>query len=80
MGSGEAAGDDELPIERFKAAGEGCVECPRYILNNAQKEESVSHDCHEAIVCPIYKKGSKTIVDITEVYPFYRILGNFMRE
>ena len=60
MRSGKAPGDDELPIELFKAAGEGCVEWLRNILNNVWKEERVPHDWHKAIVCPIYKKGSKS--------------------
>ncbi len=60
MRSGKAPGDDELPIELFKAAGEECVEWMRYIFSNAWKEEKVPHDWHKAIVCPIYKKGSKT--------------------
>lgn len=49
MKNGNApTGDDELPIELFKAAGTKCTNCLKNTVSNAWRQETVPNDWQES--------------------------------
>jgi hypothetical protein len=66
--NGKASGQDELPAEIFKAAGNVGVSLLKTVINSAFREETIPSDWEKALICPIYKKkGSKQTVITTAV-------------
>ena len=63
MRNGKAPGDDGLPIEILRAGGESVMEQLIKIYNTAYRRELIPADWQRGLICPIFKKGDKTICD-----------------
>ena len=59
MKNGKAPGDDELPVEIFKALGNDGIAWLKRVFNAAWNQSKTPSDWGKAIVCPIHKKGEK---------------------
>ena len=63
MKKGKAAGEDGIPVELIQAAGCVAVEWLLEIFNEAYKTERIPREWQEGLVCPIFKKGDKTVCE-----------------
>ena len=63
MKNGKSAGEDGIPAEILKAAGECGVRQLRKILNLAYKTETVPSEWQKRIIRPLFKKGEKAVCD-----------------
>ena len=63
MKNGKAPGCDEIPSEIIKAGGEVILAPLLVLLREAYSAEQIPSDWQKGIICPIYKKGDKTLCD-----------------
>ena len=61
MSTGKAAGEDGLPMELIKAAGRTATQALVKLFNSAFTSETIPDDWGRGVICPIFKKGDKTV-------------------
>ena len=61
MKRGKATGDDHLPVEIVKEAGEEALRLLLDIMQESYRNESVPQDWQLAVINPIFKKGDKAL-------------------
>ncbi|XP_073814500.1 uncharacterized protein [Musca autumnalis] len=57
----KAAGADGLPAELFKTGGDTLIRCMHQLVSTIWQEERVPDDWNVSILCPVHKKGDKTV-------------------
>ena len=57
----KAAGADGLQAELFKTGGQMLVRSMHQLISTTWVEECMSNDWNLSILCPVHKKGNKTI-------------------
>ena len=63
MKRGKASGDDDLPVEIVKEAGEDAQKLLLTIMQNAYRQETVPAEWQKGIISPIFKKGDKALCE-----------------
>ena len=63
MKNGKAPGEDEIPVEIYKALGDMGIEWLTRVFNAAWNQGITPIDWGKAIVCPIHKKGEKCMCE-----------------
>ena len=61
MKRGRATGDDELPVEIVKEAGDEAQKLLLNIMQDAYRHETVPPDWQRGVINPIFKKGDKAL-------------------
>ena len=61
MKKSKATGDDDLPVELLKEAGEEAQKLLLAIMQDAYSQETVPPEWHRGVINPIFKKGDKAV-------------------
>ncbi|XP_073848775.1 uncharacterized protein [Musca autumnalis] len=57
----KAAGADGLPAELFKTGGDALIRCMHQLVSTIWQEERIPDDWNLSILCPVHKRGDKTV-------------------
>ena len=63
MKRGKATGDDGLPVEIVKEAGEDAQKLLLEIMNDAYRREILPSEWQRGVINPIFKKGDKSLCE-----------------
>ena len=63
MKRGKATGDDDLPVEIVKEAGEEAHKLLLSIMRHAYRQEAVPPEWQRGVINPIFKKGDKALCE-----------------
>lgn len=80
----KAPGEDGIPAELLKHGGEALYETIHALVLEVWRKEKIPRDWKIGIICPIFKKGDRTICSnyrgISLLNTTYKVLAHFLRQ